>query len=80
MLVLTRREGESIVIGNDIVVSVLQYRGNQVQLGISAPSEIAVHRQEIYDQVTDENIKAADKQTQVSERLEQQHRKNINNQ
>lgn len=55
MLVLTRRVGESIVIGNDITVTVLEVRGDQVRIGIEAPQTVAVHREEVYAQVQQEN-------------------------
>lgn len=59
MLVLTRKENESIMIGNDIEVKVLDLRDNQVKLGIVAPREIAVHRQEVYQAIQEENTQAA---------------------
>lgn len=59
MLVLTRREDESIMIGDDIVVKVLDLKENQVKIGIVAPKNIAVHRQEIYEQIQAENAEAA---------------------
>nr|PZN31997.1 MAG: carbon storage regulator [Actinomycetota bacterium] len=55
MLILTRREGESIRIGHDIVITVVEIRGNQVRLGVEAPRSIQVHRAEVYDQVVEEN-------------------------
>lgn len=55
MLVLTRKVGEAIVIGNDVVVTVLEVRGGQIRIGIDAPRSLAVHRAEIYRQVTAEN-------------------------
>ena len=58
MLVLTRRPGESIVIGNDIVVTVVEIKGGQVRIGINAPREIQVHREEIYAQVRKANVDA----------------------
>lgn len=58
MLVLTRRVGESIVIGNDIVVTVLEVRGDQVRIGVDAPRSLAVHREEVYAQVQRENAAA----------------------
>ncbi len=58
MLVLSRREGESIVIGNDIVVTVLEVRAGQIRIGIDAPRELQVHRQEIYHQVMAANKEA----------------------
>ena len=48
MLILTRRPGESVKIGDDITVTVLGVRGNQLRLGFSAPRHVAVHRQEVY--------------------------------
>jgi carbon storage regulator len=58
VLVLTRRPGESIVIGNEIVVTVLEVRHDQVRIGIAAPRSIQVHREEIFRQVAQENTSA----------------------
>lgn len=58
MLVLSRRKGESIIIGNDIVVTVLEVRPDQVRLGIDAPRSVSVHREEIYLEVMRENAAA----------------------
>lgn len=55
MLVLTRRAGESIVIGNEVTVTVLEVRGDQVRIGIDAPRDVPVHREEVYVQVQQEN-------------------------
>lgn len=55
MLVLSRREGESVVIGNDIVVTVLEVRGGQIRLGVDAPRSLQVHREEVFRQVSEEN-------------------------
>lgn len=55
MLILTRKLGESITIGDDIKVSVLGVRGRQVRLGIEAPSDVVVHREEIYVKIQNEN-------------------------
>mgnify|MGYP000049336208 FL=1 len=51
MLILTRRVGESLVIGDDVVVSVLKEQGNQVKIGIVAPKEVSVHREEVYKRI-----------------------------
>lgn len=58
MLILTRKLGESITIGDDIKVSVLGIRGRQVRLGIEAPSKVVVHREEIYVKIQQENRNA----------------------
>ena len=54
MLVLTRKPDQSIMIGNDIEITVLEVRGEQVRLGIRAPRDIAVHRKEVYEQIHEE--------------------------
>ena len=54
MLILTRRVGETLVIGDDVNVTVLGVRGNQVRLGVDAPKEVAVHREEIYQRIQNE--------------------------
>jgi len=59
MLVLTRKAGESIVIGNEITVTVVEVRNGQVRLGIEAPRSIEVHRKEVYEQVMAQNVAAA---------------------
>lgn len=51
MLILTRRVGETLVIGDNVTVTVLGVRGNQVRLGVNAPRDVAVHREEIYQRI-----------------------------
>jgi len=51
MLILTRRVGESLIIGDDVVVNILGVKGNQVRIGVDAPKEVPVHREEIYDKI-----------------------------
>ena len=54
MLILTRRLGETLIIGDDIYITLLSVRGNQARLGINAPKEVSVHREEIYQRIQQE--------------------------
>lgn len=56
MLVLTRRVGETLLMGNDITVTVLEVKRNQVRIGIKAPKEVSVHRSEIYQRIQQEKL------------------------
>ena len=58
MLILTRRIGESVMIGDDVKISVLGIKGNQIRLGVSAPREVPVHREEIYQRIQDEKVRS----------------------
>lgn len=57
MLVLSRLLGESIVVGDDIIVTIMEIRGDKVRLGINAPPDIPVHRQEVYDAIQRANLR-----------------------
>lgn len=54
MLILTRRVGETLMIGDDVTVTVLGVKGNQVRIGVNAPKHVAVHREEIYQRIKQE--------------------------
>lgn len=54
MLILTRRVGEAVVIGEDVTVTVLGVKGNQVRIGVNAPKTVSVHREEIFDRIKNE--------------------------
>lgn len=57
MLILTRRLGETLMVGDDVTVTVLGVKGNQVRIGVNAPKDVAVHREEIYQRIQKEKAK-----------------------
>lgn len=76
MLALSRKANESIVIGNDIEVTILEIKGDQVKIGITAPKSIPVYREEVYAQIKDANKEAAS--DAVQENLKNLFKKNKN--
>ncbi len=60
MLALTRKKGESLVINNNIEVTILEVRGDQIKIGISAPKEVPIYRKEVYIQIQEENKASMD--------------------
>ena len=65
MLILTRRAGETVMVGSDITITVLGVKGNQVRIGINAPKDVAAHREEIYERIQSE--KAAERAEKAAE-------------
>ena len=65
MLILTRRVGETLMVGDQVTVTVLGVKGNQVRIGVNAPRDVAVHREEIYQRIQDEKT-GADESSQES--------------
>ena len=72
MLVLSRQRDESIVIADNIVITIVDIRGDKVRLGIEAPKEIPVHRQEVYDAIQRENEQGSDVEPAVPQESPQQ--------
>lgn len=61
MLILTRRVGETLMIGDDVAVTVLGVKGNQVRIGVKAPKDVTVHREEIYERIREEDAAPEEK-------------------
>ncbi len=59
MLILTRRSGESINIGDDIIISIVEVKGKSVRVGVEAPSSMSIHREEVYAMIKEQNRKAS---------------------
>lgn len=70
MLVLTRKSGESIIIGEDIEIKILSVDGDAVRLGIRAPREVAVHRSELFEEIKAENLRALRSAARLGEDLQ----------
>lgn len=69
MLILTRRVGETLMIGDDVTVTVLGVKGNQVRIGVRAPKHVSVHREEIYERIRAEQAAEPDSSAQASAAL-----------
>jgi carbon storage regulator len=69
MLVLSRQRDESIVIGDNVIVTIVDVRGDKVRLGIEAPREVSVHRREVYEAIQRENQQAAQIRLEEARRL-----------
>lgn len=68
MLVLTRKKGQALMIGNDIELSIIDIQGDQVRIGINAPKSVTIHRKEVYEEIRKENLSAvAGKETDIQE-------------
>jgi carbon storage regulator len=67
MLILTRRAGETVMVGSDITITVLGVKGNQVRIGINAPKDVAVHREEIYERIQSEKAAEGGESKEASE-------------
>ncbi len=67
MLILTRRAGETVMVGSDITITVLGVKGNQVRIGINAPKDVAVHREEIYERIQSEQAAESGESNEAKE-------------
>ncbi len=71
MLILTRRSDEAIRLGDNIIIKIVEIKGNQVRLGIDAPKELRVYREELYQRIVDENRRSAAAEPEVFEKLKE---------
>ena len=69
MLILTRRVGESLRIGDEVSVTVLGIKGSQVRIGVNAPKSVSVHREEVYARINEESSKNSDDSTKNSNKM-----------
>ena len=69
MLVLTRKKGQSIMVGDEIEISVVEINGDAIRIGIKAPRDVSIYRREIYDAILEENIRAAGSSAGMAEKL-----------
>lgn len=67
MLILTRKVGEKITIGNEIEIAVIEIKGRQVRIGVNAPTDMPVHRQEVFRRIREENLRAAASTAEVND-------------
>ncbi len=71
MLILTRKKDESIMVGSDIEITVIEVQGENVKLGISAPKKVPIHRKEVFTEIKEENMKASNISNDMFDKLNQ---------